>query len=123
MSSPESADRTTPAWDCQACGACCASPWKGNGYVVVGDEEPRLRRLGVPTVTLRYGGPTGIGELVEKLAMVRDEAGRFVCTQFDGPIGGPCSCRIYEERPQPCRRLEVGSAGCRDARRRLGFPA
>jgi Fe-S-cluster containining protein len=72
---------------------------------------------------VRYGGPTGIGELVEKLAMVRDEAGRFVCTQFDGPIGGPCSCRIYEERPQPCRRLEVGSDACRDARRRAGFPA
>ncbi len=120
---PESVEKPAPAWDCRACGACCASPWTGHGYVDVTNEAPRLRRLGVPTVTLRYGGPSGLGVLVEKLATRRDESGRFVCAQLDGQVGRLCGCLIYEDRPQPCRRLEVGSAACRDARRRVGLPA
>ncbi len=119
---PESPDWPAPALDCRTCGACCASPWTGNGYVALDDEELRLRRVGVLTVTLRYGGPTGFGQLVEKLGTVRDEAGRFVCAEFDGRIAGPSRCRIYEDRPLPCRRLEPASAACLDARRRAGLP-
>jgi uncharacterized protein len=116
-------DSPPPPYDCRSCGACCFSPWSGHGYVVVDEQDlARLRRRGVATVTLRYGGAYESGTLVEKLATRRDEAGHFVCAQLDGPPGGPCACRIYEDRPAPCRRLEPGSAPCLDARRRLGLP-
>jgi Fe-S-cluster containining protein len=78
----------------------------------------RVRAAGAVTVTLRQGGASGAGELVEKLGTRRDSSGRFVCAQLDGEPGGACGCRIYESRPEACRRLEPGSVACVDARRR-----
>jgi uncharacterized protein len=113
---------SAPVYDCLSCGACCFSPWSGHGYAVVDAQDlSRLHRRGVTTVTLRYGGAHERGTLVEKLATRRDEEGRLVCAQLDGPPGGPCACRIYEDRPAPCRRFEPGSLSCLDARRRFGL--
>jgi len=109
-------------FDCRTCGACCASPWDGHGYVTLSPAEvPSVRAAGAITVTLRNGGESEAGELVEKLSTRLDRAGRFVCAQLDGEPGGACGCRIYESRPGPCRELEPGSAGCLDARRGLGL--
>lgn len=109
-------------YDCRTCGACCASPWNGHGYVVLSPSDViRAKSAGAVTLTLRQGGPSGMGELVEKLATRRDATGRFVCALLDGEPGGPCGCRIYESRPEPCRRLEPGSSACLEARARLDF--
>ena len=113
---------TADSLDCRTCGACCASPWTGHGYVALTPAEVfRVRAAGALTLTLRQGGSDGPGELVEKLATRRDSSGRFVCAQLDGDVGGACGCRIYEGRPEPCRALEPGSRACLDARGRAGL--
>lgn len=108
--------------DCRTCGACCASPWQGHGYVAISPEEVlRVRRAGAVTVTLRQGGREEAGDLVEKLATRRDATGRFVCAELEGAAGAGCGCRIYESRPLACRQLEPGSLGCLEARQRIGL--
>jgi hypothetical protein len=108
--------------DCQTCGACCASPWQGHGYVALSPEDVlRVRAAGAVTVTLRQGSAEEAGELVEKLATRPDSVGRFVCAELNGAPGGACACRIYESRPRACRQLEPGSPGCFEARQRLGL--
>jgi hypothetical protein len=115
-----SAPLPTAPLDCRTCGACCASPWRGHGYVALSPADVlRVRAAGAVTVTLRQGGPAEVGELVEKLATRRDWTGRFLCAELAGAPGGACGCRIYEDRPLACRQLEPGSRGCLEARERL----
>jgi len=109
-------------FDCRTCGACCTSPWSGHGYVTLSPADVfRVRAAGAVTVTLRQGAADGPGEVIEKLATRREESGRFVCAQLEGSVGAACGCRIYEDRPGPCRALEPGGAACLDARQRAGL--
>ena len=97
--------------DCRRCGACCAPELISPFYVGLrpGAEarlEPRFRARHVAR-----------GQLLTKL----DSRGRCVCVALRGAVGGRCSCSIYERRPAECRRLLVGSAECRKARRQAGI--
>jgi Fe-S-cluster containining protein len=65
-------------------------------------------------------------ELVEKVTPVmacmagtQDPSPR--CHALDGAIGEGVSCRIYGQRPGPCRELEAGDDKCRRARERHGL--
>jgi Fe-S-cluster containining protein len=94
------------AYDCLACGACCYGPEE---YVAV--AAPDLRGMSART------------------------AGRFVVQRRDRMflkmVHGRCaalharqghfSCRMYTERPAPCRVVEPGGRECLDARRRRGI--
>lgn len=120
--SPWAVETPSAQLDCRTCGACCASPWQGHGYVAISLAEVlRVRGAGAMTVTLRQGGREEAGELVEKLATRRDSTGRFVCAELAGAPGAACACRIYESRPLACRQLEPGSLACLEARQRLGL--
>jgi Fe-S-cluster containining protein len=62
-------------------------------------------------------------EIIPKLAIRLDDQGHRVCAAFEGQLGGPCACGIYERRPEACRRFEPGCTLCREARQRQGLPA
>jgi Fe-S-cluster containining protein len=104
-------------YDCQQCGACCVDyldPFGAAGYVQLNPDEPEsLRRLGLPIVEI---------DGREFLGTVEHECGGSVCVAFAGSVGQQCGCSIYEQRPDRCRRYEVGSVQCRAARFQSGLP-
>jgi Fe-S-cluster containining protein len=95
----------TPDWDCRSCGACCR---EGYDTVEIDEDEPITRTH--PQLVSR--GPFG------RLNLARDGA---TCACLLATAGG-YSCRIYDERPNTCRDLEVGSPACRHARAKVGLP-
>jgi Fe-S-cluster containining protein len=112
----------SPTYDCQTCGACCGSPWTGDGYVTLSDEEvDRLQKLALPIVWQRQGDTEPI-ELIPRLGTRIAEDGRRTCVAFQGTVGQTCGCGIYEARPGPCRRYQAGDVLCLEARRRAGQP-
>jgi Fe-S-cluster containining protein len=96
------------AFDCLACGACCYGP----------DEYVSVTALDLN----RMSGRTQ-GRMVVKrrdrmfLKMVQGHCAALHARQ------GHFSCRMYAERPAPCRIVEPGSRECLDARRRRGVAA
>ena len=111
---------TAGIYDCQTCGACCHSPWSGEGYVTVYDSDiERLKPTGLPILYIQEGAdpPQYIAKLPTRLT----DAGQRTCIAFAQTSDHQCTCTIYEHRPQACRKFEAGSDLCRDARQRLGF--
>ncbi len=104
--------------DCLICGACCASPFVGQGYIRLDpDEEARLARKGLPVLEI-VPGPE------DRLVLLgtKDNAERIhVCVALTGQLGKQVACSIYEQRPLLCRQFEAGSAECYEARRALGI--
>ena len=94
------------AYDCLACGACCYGPAE---YVSVTASD--LRGMSARTA----------GRLVVKrkdrmfLKMVHGRCAALHARQ------GHFSCRVYAERPTPCRVVTPGDRECIDARRRHGI--
>jgi Fe-S-cluster containining protein len=96
--------------DCLACGACCREAYD-SVPVTEADEVLRvhpelIRRDGDWVDLQRVPSPTGCGT-------------RCVALRGDGPF----TCAIYAVRPQTCRDVEQGEAGCLFARRRVGLSA
>jgi Fe-S-cluster containining protein len=108
-----------PAYDCQTCGACCVhlGPYDGNAYVHLDEAEAsRMRGYGLRVVQT----PLGARFLA---AAPHDGAWGFpACVAFEGELGARCGCSVYADRPSVCRRFEVGSDMCREARDRAGLP-
>jgi Fe-S-cluster containining protein len=104
--------------DCLTCGACCASPFEGGGYIRLDrEEEVRLGRLGLPVFEI-------ISDPEDRLAMLgtrRNGEDVCVCIALTGTVGRRVSCSIYEARPALCRQFEAGSPECHDARRAFGM--
>jgi hypothetical protein len=90
--------------DCLACGACCRSAFDS---VTISSREP-VRRRHPELVVYR-------GSYLE-LARAGDR-----CAALDGPPAGPYRCRVYEDRPRPCRDFERSGRHCLTARRRVGL--
>ena len=92
-------------FDCQVCGACCYGPAQ---YIAVVETD--------------------------LLGMCRDTRARMVVRHGERRdlrmVNGPCAalkaspayyeCRMYDERPVPCRSVEAGSRECITARARRG---
>jgi len=112
----------TMEYDCQSCGACCQSPWRGDGYVRLYDIDLDLvKATGLPIIeqVQGYGDPP---EIISKLGTLIDAEGRRSCAAFAGTVGASCACTIYGQRPNACRRFEAGGSLCRESRRRYGLP-
>jgi Fe-S-cluster containining protein len=106
-----------PIPDCITCGACCASPFVGEGYIQVNaEEEKRLDRLGLPVLEVMPGPDDRIVLLGTK----ENRQGDRVCVALDGRVGKQVFCTIYEHRPSLCRQFEAGSPECFEARRAAG---
>lgn len=98
-------ERFEPALDCQTCGACCR---EGYDAVEVGVRDP-VRKKHPELIVTRDG----------RLGMAR-EGSRCAALSGDG-VNEPHACRIYADRPKPCRELDVSSTNCLIARRRVGL--
>jgi Fe-S-cluster containining protein len=85
-------------------------------------DQERLRRHELPVVVLVQPAD---GEQMEELFLLgtrHEQAGIRVCTAFGGNIGQACRCTIYADRPDVCRRFEVGDVLCLQARQKAGLP-
>ena len=94
---------------CLACGACCAS-FRVSFYWSEGEAR---------------GLPAGLTDQVTAwfACMAGTNQGRPRCAALDGAVGAAVSCRVYEQRPSPCREVEPGDEQCVKARQRHGLPA
>ena len=90
--------------DCRACGACCR---EGFEAVVVPPGEAVLERH--PDLVLACGSWKELRRDGER------------CAALEGDLETGWSCRIYDDRPEPCRELEPRGANCLLARRRAGL--
>ena len=107
---------------CLSCGACCAH-FRVSFYWAEAD----------PFLSGQAGTGAVPAELTEpltptRLAMRGTSARLPRCTALDGTVGERVQCRIYGQRPSPCRELapswENGrhSPGCDTARAAHGLP-
>jgi uncharacterized protein len=90
------------ASDCQSCGACCA-------HFRVSFYWQEAEQRGIPEDLLVQMSPFRVCFLGTETQPVR-------CTNLKGQTGSCVSCRIYEQRPTPCREVEPGDAKCLQAR-------
>ena len=107
-----------PDFDCQRCGACCCNRQENMDqhfydYVEVKKSDAMFKRK----------------DLMKKL-VVRNEEGEFHlrlvgeeqrCIALLGRLGSQVRCDVYALRPAGCRRVEVGSHACLEARRDRGI--
>ena len=97
-----------PDYDCLDCGACCGC------YPIFvsesdAEKEPKIKEEGI---------------LEKNFLRTEQRAYRL----YPLPFLKACPflredklCRIYETRPEVCRKFEAGSEQCIEARRRLGI--
>ncbi len=92
-------------YDCLACGACCYGP----------DEYVAVTALDLNRMSARTQGRNVVRRRERMfLKMVHGRCAALHARQ------GHYSCRMYAERPTPCRIVEPGGRECLDARRRHG---
>jgi Fe-S-cluster containining protein len=107
-----------PPLDCLTCGACCASPFGGEGYIQLSaEEEQRLGRRGLPVLEV-------VPDPEDRIVMLGTKwnaQGVRVCIALAGQVGAQVACAIYEGRPELCRQFEAGSPECHQARRAAGM--
>ena len=104
--------------NCAACGACCCSVFEKIWMLVNLNaiEAAELNRKH-PGAAARTGCPmTGLSAFA--MVDVLDDHGSR-CQFFRGNPGGPCSCGIYNDRPQPCWVFPVGIEECLRIRRHV----
>ena len=87
---------------CQTCGACCAS-FRVSFYWA--EAEARAIPL----------------ELTEQVnatfsCMAGTNSRTPQCAALQGMVGQDLSCRIYQQRPSPCREVQPGDAHCNRGR-------
>ncbi|MCP8938540.1 YkgJ family cysteine cluster protein [Alsobacter sp. SYSU M60028] len=92
------------AFDCQACGACCATSAEWPLFTLESDEE--IARIPAELV--------GAGETGMRCAGDR-------CLALAGEIGKATACSVYAVRPLVCRECEPGDPECLMARARHGL--
>ncbi len=120
-------------YDCRTCGACCVAFYEQDSFC---DLRPKdIERLGKKFVRLHVIQPS----LFDRFAHAFDgnEPPTAIATKWTeskvGPLKGysfnACkmlrgslmhrvSCRIYEKRPEVCRRaVKPGDRACKDVRR------
>lgn len=94
--------------DCETCGACCVN-------------LPSNRREGAHLWVEIEAGDELLGRKDLKKHVTYDEAGvphlRMApddgrCMALSGGIGRRVTCRIYQARPSPCRRVQAGDELC-----------
>ena len=96
--------------DCQHCGACCASFRVSFYWAEAGDATPG----GVPVALTEAVGP-------HHRCMRGTHARQPHCAALDGQVGRQVACRVYAQRPSPCREVMPGDAQCLKARARHGL--
>ena len=91
------------AFDCVACGACCA--YSESWPVFIGDGDGD----GIPDDLIDFDH--------ERMQCYGDR-----CSALVGEIGALAKCSVYENRPLVCREFQSGSEDCVMVRRSFGLP-
>lgn len=98
-------------FDCQACGACCAS-FRVSFYWAEADDAP--------------GGtvPVGLTEPVSPHLRCMQGTGTKPphCVALQGRVGESVACRIYAQRSSSCKSVMPGDEQCLKARSHHGLP-
>jgi len=94
---------------CQTCGACCAT-FRVSFYWADADAR------GLPA------------ELTEQInpwfgCMAGTNRAAPHCVALAGTVGTEVGCRVYEQRPEPCREVQAGDSQCLKARSHHGLAA
>jgi Fe-S-cluster containining protein len=94
---------------CLACGACCKS-YRVSFYWAEAEQR---------------GLPAFLTEQVNPFlsCMAGTNAKRPHCAALQQSADGGFACRVYEQRPAPCREVQIGDGKCLQARARHGLPA
>lgn len=98
-------------FDCQACGACCAS-FRVSFYWAEADDGPGGT---VPVAMTRAVSP-------QLRCMAGTETHPVRCVALQGEVGQRVACGIYTQRSSTCRGVEPGDAQCLKARARWSLP-
>jgi Fe-S-cluster containining protein len=93
---------------CQRCGACCA-------HFRVSFYWAEAGALGLPEAAVEQVTP-----LLACMAGTNQAQPR--CHALEGRVGEWVDCRLYGQRPSPCRELQPGEEKCNRARARHGLP-
>jgi Fe-S-cluster containining protein len=93
---------------CQRCGACCAH-FRVSFYWAEAVER------GLPDTAVEQVTP-----LLACMGGTNQPQPR--CHALEGQVGDRVSCRLYDQRPSPCRELQPGEDKCNRARARRGLP-
>lgn len=96
-------------FNCQECGACCAT-YRVSFYWA------EATSLGLPDTLVEQMGP-----FYACMADTNRAAPR--CAALEGQVGETVRCRVYGQRPTPCRELQPGDDKCLRARVRNGLSA
>ena len=93
---------------CLSCGACCMT-YRVSFYWAEADER---------------GLPPAITERVNAhfSCMAGTNANAPRCAALRGEPGGSIACTVYEQRPEPCREVQIGDDKCLRARAHHGLP-
>jgi hypothetical protein len=92
------------AFDCLACGACCAYSESWPVFIGDGDGE------GIPHELIDFDHG-------------RMQCHGNRCSALAGEVGSRAQCSVYENRPLVCREFQPGSEDCIMVRRSFGLPA
>jgi Fe-S-cluster containining protein len=108
------------AESCRSCGACCIT-FEDQGYWadVEAKDEARLGKRFVRLNVVRRFAGAGI-KTEWKPQKTGPLAGihACVCVALRGSVMSRTSCKIYERRPEVCRKaVKPGDRGCREIRR------
>ena len=88
-------------FDCKSCGACCAFKWSWPVF-----KRDRSDAVNIPNEMVRTDYP-----------LMKTENNQ--CVALDGKVGESVCCKIYNDRPNSCRKFEPGSDLCKEARKKL----
>ncbi len=94
---------------CQTCGACCA-------HYRVSFHWREADQRGLDDGSLVQISPWHVCFAGTEKHPVR-------CAHLVGDVGGQVACRVYDQRPGPCRSVEPGDQQCLKARAAHGLPA
>lgn len=102
---------------CKGCGACCAA-FRVDFHI---SELGSGSSPGVPPAL-------AVPVTATLMRMQGTDAALPRCVALEGQVGSGVRCRIYAQRPSPCREfgayaaLGIGEPACDRARRRHGLP-
>ena len=94
---------------CLSCGACCMT-YRVSFYWAEADARG-LPPFLTEQVTPHYSCMAGTNARAPRCVALRQAP--------DGSV----SCSVYEQRPEPCRQVQIGDERCTRARAHHGLPA
>ena len=98
---------------CDDCGACCREAY--DSVPVTPEDIARLGATHAERIRVHDDGWTDL----HRIPSTEREGTR--CIALCNRANGDFYCDMYAVRPDTCRDVEIGSAGCLFARRRVGL--